>query len=295
MACLFLKQRKGWATKRLAAIVIGLVLFSCHALYALDVVEEEVRIPMGLNSLFGTTTINLSATIYRPSDEGRVPLVVLNHGTARNPEQRRKTMKMREQSTVFVKKGFAVVVGMRRGYGDSEGTWAESVGKCDNPDYFSAAKEAVKDIRAVVEYVKKKPYVDTAKILMVGQSTGGFSSLAYASVYSSDLAGVINFAGGKGSKKPYEVCAPETLVATVGDFGKTAKIHSLWIYTAKDSFFPPPLPQKMFNAYKRKGGTGKLIILTSEQTPCGHNLFYKGITTWEPIVDEFLREIHLLK
>lgn len=281
--------------KRLATIVIGLVLFSCHALYALDVVEEEVRIPMELKHLFGTKAINLSATIYRFNAEERFPLVVLNHGTPRNPEQRRKKITMRNQSEVFVKKGFVAVVAMRRGYGDSGGKWAESIGRCDNPDYSSVAKEAVKDIRAVVDYMKKKSYVDTTRILMVGQSTGGFSSLAYASIYSDELAGVINFAWGKGSKKPYEVCDPERLKATVGNFGKTATIPTLWIYTQKDSFFPPPLPQEMFEAYKKKGGKGKLLILTSEQTPYGHNLFYGGITTWEPIVDEFLREIHLLK
>jgi hypothetical protein len=40
--------------QRLATIVIALVLLSCHALYALDVVEEEVRIPMKFKHLFGT-------------------------------------------------------------------------------------------------------------------------------------------------------------------------------------------------------------------------------------------------
>ena len=281
--------------KRMATIVIGLVLFSCHTLYALDAVEEEVRIPMELKHLFRTKAINLSATIYRLNAEGKLPLLVLNHGSTRNPEKRRKMMKMRKQSAVFVKKGFVVVVAMRRGYGDSEGAWAESFGKCDSPHYSSAAKEAVKDIRAVVDYMKKKPYVDTTRILMVGQSGGGFSSLAYASIYSNELLGVMSFAGGRGAKKSYGVCDPKRLIATVGSFGKTARIPTLWIYTEKDSLFPPPLPQEMFEAYKRKGGKGKLIILTSEQTPCGHFLFYKGITTWEPIVDEFLKEIHLLK
>lgn len=276
-------------------MVMGLIFFSCHALYAWDVVEDEVRIPMNLKSLFGTKTINLSATIYRLNVDQKSPLVVLNHGTPRNPKERKSNIKMRDQSAVFVQKGFVAVVAMRRGYGNSEGEWVESSGKCDNSDYDSVAKEVVKDIHAVVAYMKRKPYVDATRILMVGQSTGGFSSLAYASAHSNELAGVINFAGGKGSMKPYEVCSPERLIATMGHFGETAKIPTLWIYSEKDDFFPPPLPQKMFQAYKSKGGEGKLLVLTSEQTPYGHNLFYRGITMWEPIVDEFLREIHLLK
>ena len=133
-------------------------------------------------------------------------------------------------------------------------------------------------IYLIVDYMKKKPYVDITRILMGGQSVGGFASLAYASVYPSELAGVINFAGGKGSKRPYEVCRPERLIATMGDFGKEARMPSLWIYTEKDEFFPPPLPQKMFEAYKEKGGEGKLLMLTSEQTSWGHNLFFMGVT-----------------
>jgi len=281
--------------KRLTTIVIGLVFFSCHTIHALDVVEEEVRIPMELKSVFGTKTINLSGSIYRPNVDGKFPLVVLNHGTSRNPEERKNKIEMGDQGKVFVKKGFVVIVAMRRGYGDSEGVWVESIGKCNDPDYDSVAKEVVKDIKAVVEYMKRNPYIDTTRILMVGQSTGGFSSLAYASVYSKELTGVINFAGGKGSMRPYEVCDPKRLIATMGNFGKKIKIPTLWIYTEKDDFFPPPLSQKMFRAYQKEGGMGKLHMLTSEQTPYGHNFFYKGITTWDPIIDEFLREIHLLK
>ena len=276
-------------------IVIGLVFFSCPTLYGLDLIKEEVRIPMEVKSQFGTKTINLSASIYRLDTDKKLPLVVLNHGTPRDSVDRKKKTELKTQSMVFVKKGFVAVVPMRRGYGDSEGEWAEDIGSCNNPDYHSAAKEGVWDLRAAVDYMRKEPYIDSTQILMVGQSGGGFASLAYASVYSDGLVGIINFAGGRGPRGPYEVCLPERLIATMGDFGKTSKTPSLWIYSEKDVFFPPPLPQKMFEAYQNNGGEGKLRILTSGQTNHGHNLFMMGITTWEPIVDEFLREIHLLE
>jgi len=281
--------------KMLVTIVIGLIFFPCHTLDGLDVDKEEVRIPMELKYQFGTKTITLSASIYRFNTDKKLPLVVLNHGTPRDAKERKNKIEMGVQSNVFAKKGFVVVVPTRRRYGDSEGEWAEDIRKCDNPDYHSVAKEVVKDLRAVVNYMGKKPYVDPTKILMVGQSGGGFASLAYASVYSDGLVGVINFAGGRGPRRPYEVCRPERLIATMGDFGKASRIPALWIYTEKDVFFPSPLPQKMFEAYKKNGGEGKLLILTSEQTNYGHNLFMMGMTAWEPIIDEFLREIHILK
>jgi dienelactone hydrolase len=259
-------------------------------------VEEEAKIPMELKYVFGTKTINLSGTIYRPDSDQRLPLLVLNHGTPRDEKERKNVLKFRDQSRVFVRKGFVVVVPMRRGYGTSEGDYAESSGKCDNADYDIVAKEVVKDINATVEFMRKKPYVDPDKrILMVGQSVGGFSSLAYASVFPDELVAVINFAGGKGSIKPYEVCSPERLVSTVGSFGKTSKkLPTLWVYTEKDDFFPPKLSKKMFEAYQNKGGEGRFLLLSSE---FGHEFFHKAIAikTWEPIVDEFLKEVSLPK
>jgi dienelactone hydrolase len=258
--------------------------------------EEEVKIPLELKYAFTKKTINLSGTIYKPDSAEKFPLVILNHGTPRNAEDRKKTMKFKEQSKVFVKKGFVVAAPIRRGHGTSEGEYAEHSGKCNESDYFHGADEAVKDIKATHDFMKKKPYIDTdKKILLVGQSAGGFSSLAYASVYPDEVVAVINFAGGKGSTGPYNVCSPDRLVLTVGNFGKTSKkLPTIWIYTEKDDFFPPDLSKKMFAAYKKSGGEGKFLMLQSE---FGHSFFHKAeaIKTWEPIVEEFLKEINVLK
>ncbi len=265
-------------------------------IYTLNMVEEKVIIPMEKKSLFGTRSIRLSATIYRPKSEGIHPLLILNHGSTRNPEHRKKMFEMKKQSSIFVNKGFVVVVAMRRGYRDSEGGWAETFGKCDSPHYSFAAKEAVKDIRAVSEYMKKKDYVDPARTLMAGQSGGGFASLAYASAYPDELLGVINFSGGRGgATKRHGVCEPKKLINTVGGFGKDGKLPTLWIYSENDSMFPPPLPKQMFQEYIKNGGKGKIVLLTSKEAPSGHKHFVKGIKIWEPIVDDFLQDIGLLE
>jgi len=256
-------------------------------------VEEEVKIPMAFKSVLGTRSLNLSGTIYRPDSDAKFPLLVLSHGSPKSERERRNMGKVEDQSKVFVRQGFVVTVPMRRGYGASEGEYAEDGGKCDRYDYDNVAKEAVKDIKATVEFMKKRPYVDTdKKIVMVGQSSGGFSSLAYASTYADEVATVINFAGGKGPSEPYKVCSEERLVDTMGNFGKTAKMPTLWIYTEEDIHIPPKLSKKMFETYKNKGGQGKFILLSSE---FGHSFFYREIRKWEPIVDEFLKEINVMR
>jgi len=260
---------------------------------AKDVPGEEVKIPMGLKSVFGTKTIHLSAVIYKPDSGEKFPLVVINHGTPRKDEDRKHTYKFKAQSMVFVRKGFAVVVPMRRGYGTSEGEYAELSGKCDNADYDNVAKEVIKDIRATIEFMKKQAYIDTdKKNLMVGQSTGGFSSLAYASAYPNEVLAVINFAGGRGSLEPYKVCSEERLIHTMSNFGKKIQMPTLWIYTEQDDFFPPKLSKKMFEEFRKKGGEGKFILLTSE---FGHSFFHRTTKEWEPIADEFLKENNLIK
>ena len=257
-----------------------------------DMLTEEVKILMQLKSVFGTKTLHLSGTVYRPASGERFPLVVINHGTPREAEERKKVLQFREQSRAFVKRGFAVVVPMRRGYGTSEGEYAEASGKCDSADYDRVAREVIKDIQATVEFMRKQPYVDTnRKVLVAGVSVGGFSSLAYASAYPEDVAAVINFAGGKGSVEPYKVCSEESLVYTVGNFGKTIRVPTIWIYTEKDDFFPPKLSKKMFESYRRKGGEGRFLLLSSEH---GHSFFARGTKEWEPIIDEFLEGAHLL-
>jgi dienelactone hydrolase len=251
---------------------------------------EDVKIPMELRTIFGTKLIKLSATIFKPVRGEKLPLLVLNHGTPFGEDARKKVTPDKEQGRAFARKGFTVALPIRRGHGKSESDYAEYSGDCNNSDYDNVAREAVKDIRAAVDYMKKESYVDTGrKILLVGQSTGGFSSLAYASTYPEEVMAVINFAGGKGRVAPFKVCDEGRLVNTMGNFGKTFKGPTLWVYTEQDDYFEPRLSKKIFEVYKSEGGTGRFVSFSSE---FGHAFFAKATKTWEPVIDEFLKEIN---
>ncbi len=255
--------------------------------------EEDVKIPMELKTIFGTKLIKLSTTIFKPAGGEKLPLLVLNHGTPLGGDARKKVTPDNEQGRAFARKGFTVALPIRRGHGTSEGDYAEYSGDCNNSDYDNVAREAVKDIRAAVDYMKKESYVDIGrKILLVGQSTGGFSSLAYASTYPEEVMAVINFAGGKGRVAPFKVCDEWRLINTMGNFGKTFKGPTLWVYTEQDDYFEPRLSKKIFEAYKSEGGAGRFVSFSSE---FGHAFFAKATKTWEPVIDEFLKEINSKK
>src|SRR4029079_4117986 len=67
----------------------------------------------------------------------------------------------------------------------------------------------------------------------------------------------ITFAAGRGGRvdgKPNNNCAPDKLVETVGEFGRTARVPMLWIYIENDTFCGPALSNRMREAFTAAGG-----------------------------------------
>lgn len=261
--------------------------------------EEVVQIPMDMQKGTGEKTVLLFATIFRPSGKGPFPLIVLSHGSSMSPKKRQQIGRYRllAQIEAFVQRGFAVIVPIRRGYGETGGIFAEGYGACDAPVYYQAGLESAKDIMATIRYAAKLPYVRPDAIVLVGHSGGGFASLAVASLEPVGLKGVINFAGGRGGlpdTSPGKPCRPELLTEAISRYSQTIKTPVLWFYAANDTYFAPALVQDWFRASIAAGANGRLVI----QPPFGDNghvLFIakSAIPIWTPEVDRFLREIGL--
>jgi dienelactone hydrolase len=285
-----------------AALVLLLVLAAtwagpllAHAAPALSN-EEVVRIPVAVRQPFGTRHLTLEATTYRPDGEGPFPLAVLNHGSPRSAADRRNRTRERYplQSAWFLARGFAVVIPMRRGYAGSEGDWAEGGGPCDRSNWHGAAAESARDIRAAVAYMQAMPSIDRRRVLLVGHSAGGFAALALAAEGVDGLQGVVNFAGGRGSPQAGKNCSPESVVYSMGQFGRTTKVPTLWLYTENDSYFPVPMIQEMHGAFRQRGGEAALVLLPPFGAD-GHLLFSRGVALWSPYVEEFLRGLGLVR
>ena len=85
---------------------------------------------------------------------------------------------------------------MRRGYGPSEGKYAEGEGLCASSNFYEAGLESARDLRATVEYVSALPGIDRERLVLAGHSSGGFASLILASQGLPGVRGVINFPAG---------------------------------------------------------------------------------------------------
>ena len=290
-------------TRLLVALVAGL-LWASPALAQPPAVlaqpaARDVTIPMTVKGLFGEKTLSLAALEYRPEGSGPFPAIVLSHGSSLSPNERLAyTARYAVASAVFVKWGFVVLNPLRRGYGKTGGVFEEDNGRCESPFYVESGLETAKDIAAAVAYVRRQAFVDPDRIVLVGQSGGGWGSLALASRGDVPIRGVVNFAGGRGGKSknlPNNNCAPDRLVAAAGTFGKTTTVPSLWLFTENDQFFAPELSRRMHQAYTASGGHAAYHLLPAIGRD-GHGLigFNDGVPLWHDKVEAFLREIGVL-
>jgi dienelactone hydrolase len=238
--------------------------------------------------------VSMRALVFRPPGEGPFPLVVINHGTPQSAAHRVNLPApvFTAASQWFAERGFAVVVPQRLGHGETGGPFLEDRGRCADPDYRRAGFGAARSIEAAIAYMTAQSFVRGTGIILVGQSAGGWGSLALASRNPSTVTAVINFAGGRGgraSDQPGNNCAPDRLVATAGLFGKTSRVPTLWIYTENDSYIGPALSKQMANAYRTAGGRIEFHLLPPFGSD-GHRLLAarEGVPVWSPIVEKFL-------
>lgn len=237
----------------------------------------------------------LYTRICRPRGTTPTPVVIINHGTpprASDRATRAPTSCTGEAAQWFLRRGYMVVAGMRRGYGRSVGTYAETAGQCSAAEFARSAREAVRDIDAIVAYAAALPYARPYGMVMVGQSTGGWSTMGYNSLPHPRVSAMVNMAGGRGGHVnliPNNNCRPDQLVIAAGQLGRTATTPMLWVYTQNDSYFSPALATAMHRAFTAAGGVAELVRLPPFGAD-GHGLFFAegGSAIWGPLVERYL-------
>ena len=108
----------------LAVLLTGLVATAVRAqdepsYYGPRLIEEKVRIP----TQNGRT---LAATILRPDAQGPFGVVVLNHGVSASARERARESSdlLINAAAVFARRGYVVVLPLRRGFGATGGEMA---------------------------------------------------------------------------------------------------------------------------------------------------------------------------
>ncbi|MBV8119751.1 MAG: prolyl oligopeptidase family serine peptidase [Alphaproteobacteria bacterium] len=245
-------------------------------------------------SIAGRTYL-LYANVCRPLGDAPARVVVIAHGSPPSADQRPRMTPVScdsEAAQWFLNRGFVVISAMRRGYGATGGSWAESFNSCSDADYLRAGLETARDLAATVDYAATLPYVRRQGIAVVGQSAGGWGTLAYNAQPHPRVTALINMAGGRGGHyghRPSNNCRPDMLAAAAGQLARTASTRMLWIYTQNDSFFAPQIATALYTAYTRNGGKAEFYQLPTFDDD-GHRLFFGpgGSMIWGPLVEHYL-------
>ncbi|MEA3195862.1 MAG: hypothetical protein QOD26_4195 [Betaproteobacteria bacterium] len=276
-----------------ALLVPALASAADESYYGPRLVEEQVRIPSAAG-------YEIATTILRPEGNGPFGVVVLNHGVSASARERARESSelLLGAASVFARRGYVVVMPLRRGFGATGGSMAEDPGSCANPDYVKAEHAAADDVMTAYAYARGLPYVDGSRMVLAGQSAGGMVSLFTAGTRAPQgLVAVLSFAGGRGGdpeSSPGVPCAVEPIAKVLDTLGKQTRVPVLFNYAENDLFFSPRITRLWFDRYTA-GGADAEYILQPAFGKDGHYMFSDvvGVRYWLPTVERFFARHNL--
>lgn len=236
-------------------------------------------------------------TSFRPRGNGPFPWLVMSHGSAATPEANRALGRYRPVNPVreWVRRGYAVLVPVRRGYGASGGDKPGDSfgGSCRRPDYRSAGEGAALDLLATIEWAKAQHDLDAKRWLLVGQSAGGFASIYTASKRPDGLIAVLAFSPGRGAgdpdKRQAEPCGSDRMAELFASIAPQITVPVLWFYAENDESIGPRVQKLWFESFRSAGGRGELFVAPPFPEARGHGVFPSsaGIPIWTAAVARF--------
>lgn len=257
-------------------------------------VETQIDVPVRVQDAWGRPVAQpIRVTVFADTTNPRpAPIALINHGRAPSASGRAALGRARysDAARYLVGRGFVVAVPTRVGYGVSGGADVEASGACAQRRYPAVFAAAAEQTLAVLEAVRQRPDVDPDRVLVLGQSFGGATAVALAALNPPGVRAAINFAGGGGGspeRHPEQPCSPAQLAQLFAGYGRTARVHMLWVYADNDRYFGARLPREWHAAFTQAGGTAQFVQF-DPQGADGHNLFTRFPATWQPVVSAFL-------
>jgi len=275
------------AAALLASDAVGQSLAPAGAVAAVRPSVHDQRLTIEL----GGHRFGLAARVFRPAGSGPFPLVVINHGTPVSIADARNTsLGYTPAAQWFAAQGYMVVVALRPGFGNSDGPYMEPGGPCGNRDYVHDGRETAAVEAAIAESAAALPDADPKRIVVLGQSAGGFGAIALADDPPPGVVGVISFAGGRGGDDHEHICGGVArLIEAAAVFGKANRLPQIWLYAANDHFFAPPVAHALAQAYQGASGPHIAFVDLPPFDDDGHKTFaHADPSVWAAPVSAFL-------
>jgi dienelactone hydrolase len=258
------------------------------------IVTEQIAVPVKVANAYGKEVEHsIQVTVFRDDTAPKpYPLLILNHGRAPQAPGRAAVKSAQYASAARWMTGFGLMVAVpiRVGYGETGGDDVEDSGSCERKNYPPVYRAAAVQTQTVLDTLRQRPDTLKDRAIVMGQSFGGATAIAVASLNPSGVQATINFAGGGGGNpetRPQDPCRPDALRTMFGDYGKTSRMPTLWIYSENDMYFGAKLPRQWFDAFIASGGVGEFALFPPVGDN-GHLLFSRAPELWQPRVKDFL-------
>jgi len=253
--------------------------------------------------------IRLVTYVYHPLKVDLHRIVLFSHGSTNG-----QTTDPREPTQVvpcslknyFISRGYTLVAPMRRGWGESEGTFKEECARNTEPECTpqtnrresdAALAGALADSEAVLDQIVWGTLTKRAqKIILAGHSRGGFLSLALAAQRPRQIAAVINFSGGwLGFQAPLangdeRRAREEWHARRLRRFGSAYRGPTLWLYAANDPLYGEAITRQFHADYIGGGGHADYRVLTDPRIENGH-LIIQESPLWAFAADGVLARV----
>ena len=232
--------------------------------------------------------VTLEVTLYTPPGNGPFPLAVLNHcATNAGPGNRGTRYRYTFNAYYFLSRGYAVALPMARGFTGSDGELVH-----DGCSLDAVGRENARDVRAVIAALGRQPGIDPGRVVVVGQSFGGWTTMALGTMDVPGLRSLIGFSPAlRTSDCQWQ---DQAMISGARSFGAAAKYPSLWFYGDNDTVMPVATWHGVFSAYANGSKRAELVSV-GQFMEDSHQLlsFPEGLAIWTPRADAFLTRIGL--
>jgi dienelactone hydrolase len=259
---------------------------------------REQLLTYSVPSTFGTN--KLEATLFLPEIKvwgtGPYPVVIWSHGDIEldHSAMRYKT-RIREMAVAreFLQLGVAVLMPARRGVGLSEGNYPKNfLAQDGDPTY--KARVHTQDVMPALTWLRNRSELDPARILLAGQSAGGYSTMYMASQNPEGVVGAIDFSGGRTDMTSRSTAGylNQMMVSGFSEFGATTRVPTLWIFAENDSRYTVQTIRASHESFTKAGGKARLLLVAPIEGD-GHHVYSKP-ELWRAALREYLEEIGIV-
>lgn len=244
---------------------------------------QVIRIPGGEDP----PAVTLQTTLMHPDGAGPFPLVIMNHGATHvSMGNRGRRLYLSNAAFYFLSRGYAVASPMMRGFSSSGGDLYHF-----GCDLSGTGLAYARDIRAVIRYLGNDPRFDTRRVIVMGQSMGGWNTLAVGALNIPNVKALVNFNGGV-RVSDCKNGGDSALLDGATAFGAATRIPSIWFYGDNDQLFSVPLWRAMHEHYIEAGGHAELVDVGTVMKDSHNFLAYPEVLPlWTSRVDAFLARI----